>query len=993
MKAEWKKVRRLFHAALEREAEQRAAFLEQSCKGNESLRREVESLLAAHDKHPPDFLQQPIVIDAVQRLAAKQIESIAGQQLGHYQCIELLGAGGMGDVYLAHDLKLGRKVALKLLPALFTTDEECVHRLKREARAASALNHPNILTIYEIGETDSTHYIVTEYIEGMTLRQHMASSQMNAAKALDVAVQVASALAAAHAAGIVHRDIKPENIMVRHDAYIKVVDFGLARQTELQALAVTEVATVSSPGTGSGGVIGTVNYMSPEQAQGQLVDARSDIWSLGVVLYEMLTGQVPFGGATASRTVASILEEEPQPLESWGREIPLELQRIVNRALRKQSERRYQKTEELLADLQKLKQHLELADRLEHDGLTGLREVMPRRETESEAALPALPSATQTARPGTAFEILRVPRRVAQSARNKLGLVITLAVAVILLSGLQWMRNPDGQLTPPVEIIKISRLTTTGNAITAAISPDGTYFVYVIEEAGQQSLRERQVGSGAETDRRLLPPGEIVYVSLSFSPDGKDIYYVVKENVGPEGMLYRMPALGGTPRKLQVGDIETLVTFSPDGQRIAFVGREVNGEQVLKLANADGTNIENLAVRRYPNFFMNPAWSPDGENIACVAGSYLDGFFMTVVNVRVSDGVEKPLTSQRWWSVRRIAWRSDGRGLFLVAMDQASGLPSYIAHIAYPGGEVQKITRDLNDYHELSVTAGGNSLIAVQSTQTSNLWVASVSDAAHARLITQTKYDQVSGMAWTPDGRIVHALRRAGENWNIWSINADGSGSVPLTEAAGNNLDPAVSPDGRYVVFDSTRAGASNIWRIDIDGGNPRRLTSGPSEWWPSVSPDGGWVIYASFASGHPTLWKVSINGGAPMQLSERFSILPVVSPGGNLIACYLRDDSSKFELKMAVMAMDGGELAATFAAPGGNLQSLQWTSDGQALTYIHERDGISNIWTQPIAGGPPKPLTGFTAEQIFSFAVSPDNKQIALARGSVTSDVVLIQL
>ncbi len=994
MKSEWwPKVGQLFHAALEREADQRAAFLEQSCEGNELLLHEVESLLAAHHKQPPDFLQKPIVIDAVQRLAVKQTDLIAGQQLDHYQCIELLGAGGMGEVYLAHDLKLGRKVALKLLPAFFTTDDECVRRLKREARAASALNHPNILTIYEIGETGSMHYIATEFIEGVTLRQHMASCQMNAGKALDVAVQVASALAAAHAAGIVHRDIKPENIMVRHDGYIKVVDFGLARQTELQAFAAAEVATVSSATAGSGGVMGTVNYMSPEQAQGQVVDARTDIWSLGVILYEMLTGRVPFSGTTASYTVASILEEEPRPLESWGRETPPGLQRIVSRALCKQSEGRYQTVEELVADLHQLKQHLELANQLEHDGLTCLHEVLPRREPEWHAALPTLASATRATGPGTASKILRGPRRVAQSARNKMGLVITLAVAATLLSGLQWMRGLYGQLTPSVEIIKITRLTTTGNAITAAISPDGAYFVYVMEDAGRQSLRGRQVGSGAETDRQLLPLEEVGYVGLSFSPDGKYVYYVVKEKGGPEGALYRIPALGGTARYLHVGDIETPVTFSPDGQKIAFVSREVDGEQILKFADADGTNVVNLAARRYPNFFMNPAWSPDGETIACVAGSYLDGFFMTVVNVRVSDGVEKPLTPQRWWSVRRLAWRSNGRGLFLMATDQAAGLPSYIAHITYPGGEVQKITRDLNDYRELSVTAGGDFLIAVQSTQTSDFWVTPVGDATHTRLITQTKYDQLSGMAWTPDGRIVHALRRAGENWNIWSINADGSRSVQLTEAAGNNLDPAVSPDGRYVVFGSTRSGSSNIWRVDIDGGNPRRLTSGPSEWWPSISPDGGWVIYASFASGQPTLWKVSINGGAPVQLSERFSMLPVVSPGGNLIACYLQDDRSKFELKMAVMGMEGGELAATFAAPGGKLQPLQWTSDGQALIYIHERNGVSNIWTQPVAGGPPKPLTDFTSGHIFSFAVSPDNKQLALARGSVASDVVLIQL
>lgn len=980
MKPEWwPKVGELFHVALEREEDERAPFLEQSCEGNESLRREVESLLAAHHERPADFLQKPIVADAVQRLVARQADSMVGQQLNHYRLIELLGAGGMGEVYLAYDQNLRRKVALKLLPALFIADEECVRRLRREARAASVLNHPNILTIYEVGEAGSTHYIATEYVEGATLRQRMADGPVGVDEALDVTAQVASALAAAHAAGIAHHDIKPENIMVRRDGYIKVVDFGLAGQTGLHACASD---------AGPGKVLGTVNYMSPEQARGQAVDGRSDIWNLGVVLYEMLNGRLPFGGASARQTLASIRRGEPRPWACDGREIPPELQRIVARALCKQREGRYQTAQELLADLRRLKRQLDLADRL--------RAAPPRRETGRQAARHTPTSAGRVARPDTAPWLARVSRRMTRHKGFGLWPVIVMTVmtvAVMLLGGLRWAVERGGRHETPIEIDRISRLTTSGNAVAAAVAPDGAYFAYVKEDAGRQSLWGRQVGGGAETDRQLSPPAEVSYVGLSFSPDGEHLYYVVKESGGPEGVLYRIPAFGGAATRLRVGDIETPVTFSPDGRRIAFVGREASGEQMLKLADADGAGVVNLAARRYPDFLMNAAWSPDGDTIACVTGSYLDGFFMTVVSVRVSDGVEEPLTPQRWWSVRRLAWRPDGRGLFLVAMDRAAGMTSYIAHVTYPGGEVHKIARDLNDYRELGVTAGGRSLIAVQSTQTSDLWVAPVGNVEQARLITQTKYDQVSGMAWAPDGRVVCALRKAGEDWNIWAVNADGSGGVQLTEAAGSNLDPAVSPDGRHIVFTSTRSGDSNIWRVDGDGGRPRRLTGGPSDWWPSVSPDGRWVFYASFAGGQPTLWKVSIDGGAPVQVSERFSLLPAISPDGGHIACYLQNDRSKFDLRMAVMTVDGGQLAATFAAPGGKFQPLRWTSDGRALTYIHERDGVSNVWAQPVAGGPPEPITDFTTERIFSFAVSPDDKQIALARGSIANDVILIRL
>ena len=375
-----------------------------------------------------------------------------------------------------------------------------------------------------------------------------------------------------------------------------------------------------------------------------------------------------------------------------------------------------------------------------------------------------------------------------------------------------------------------------------------------------------------------------------------------------------------------------------------------------------------------------------------MTGSYLDGFFMTLVKVRVEDGVEEPLTTKRWWSVRQLAWSTDGRGLYLVAMDQATGTTSYIAHVTYPGGEVQKLTSDLNDYRELTMIPRRNALIAVQSSQTSDVWVASLKEGLRAIPITNTKYDQISGMAWTPDGRIVHALRRAGENWSIWTIKADGSARAQLTKTEGNDLSPTVSPDGRYVVFTSTRSGSTNIWRMDGDGSNLLQLTNGLSEWWPSISRDSRWVIYTSFASNQPTLWKIPIDGGSPVQLTSHFSILPVVSPAGNLVACYSWEGNSHFELKMAVMKIEDGQLLKTFAAPSGKFETLDWIFDGQSLAYIKERNGKSNLWAQSIAGGPPRPITSFTTQHIFDFAVSPDGQNIAMARGSVMSDIVLIE-
>jgi len=305
----------LFHAALMRVPAERAAFLAEAGGDDEELRREVSSLLAAHEG-ADDFMEKPVMEAATRLLADNQARAIINQQIGHYKILKLLGAGGMGEVYLAEDTMLGRRVAVKLLPAHFTTDSERVRRFQREARSASALNHPNILTIHEIGQSDSTHFIATEFIDGVTLRERMNEVRLSLSESLDVAIQVASALAAAHEEGIVHRDIKPENIMLRRrDRIVKVLDFGLAKLTEQKVLTTDhEAATMQQLTTHPGVVMGTVAYMSPEQARGKEVDARTDIWSLGMVLYEMVAGRVPFEGAAQGDVITSILEKEPPPL-------------------------------------------------------------------------------------------------------------------------------------------------------------------------------------------------------------------------------------------------------------------------------------------------------------------------------------------------------------------------------------------------------------------------------------------------------------------------------------------------------------------------------------------------------------------------------------------------------------------------------------------------------------------------------------------------------
>ncbi|HEV2667786.1 MAG TPA: serine/threonine-protein kinase, partial [Blastocatellia bacterium] len=356
----WRRIESLYYAALERDAAERAAFLIEECAGDDDLRREVESLLAVHEQ-AEGFMAEPALEIAAQVIAEDQSQTMSGRKINHYQVLSLLGAGGMGEVYLAEDTRLGRKVALKLLPQRFTQDRERVLRFQQEARAASALNHPNILTIYEIGEFEGRHFIATEFIDGQTLRELM-NVQIKLRAALDVATQVASALSAAHEAGIVHRDIKPENIMARRDGYVKVLDFGLAKLTERFSPGQTASADNDASAEGLdpdwGRLRGTLRYMSPEQIRGLEVDGRSDVFSLGVVLHEMVTGRAPFDGTTFAEVMIAILNQEPSPLRRYARDAPAELERIVYKALQKDCEERYQVIKDLWLDLKSLKLEL-----------------------------------------------------------------------------------------------------------------------------------------------------------------------------------------------------------------------------------------------------------------------------------------------------------------------------------------------------------------------------------------------------------------------------------------------------------------------------------------------------------------------------------------------------------------------------------------------------------------------------------------------------------
>jgi Tol biopolymer transport system component/DNA-binding winged helix-turn-helix (wHTH) protein len=576
--------------------------------------------------------------------------------------------------------------------------------------------------------------------------------------------------------------------------------------------------------------------------------------------------------------------------------------------------------------------------------------------------------------------------------RNKRGAVVALAALIVVVAGvsLGWYKFASRSRTSvkpvaPLQTMKIARLTSNGKANQAAISPDGRWVVHVMDDAGQQSLWMRQAAKAS--DVQIVAPADVVYKGLTFSRDGNYVYYV-KWDKKTFTALYQMPVLGGVARRLVV-DIDSTVTFSPDDRQFAFLrGDPEIGESALIVANSDGSSERKVAVRKEPDFFPTwfdtrnaPAWSLDGKVIAYPAGrNDASGRHMTVVVANVADGAVKPITSQRWWQIESVEWLRDGSGLVLNAREQSSS-PFQIWYLSYPGGGVRRITNDLNDYRGMSLTADSTALATVQSDQVSNISIARTGDTKDATQLTSGKFDGVDGISWTPDGKIVYASRASGSS-DIWVMNQDGKNQKQLTADAGNNSRPAVSADGRYIVFTSDRTGTDHIWRMNIDGSNSKQLTSGNREGWPDCSPDGQWVVYNSVWPSN-FLWKVPIAGGEPVQVIDRFSGSPAISPDGRLLASFYWDVEAG---KVAIYPFAGGQPIRSFEI----WTWVRWTPDGRGLAYIDRRN-LLNLTSQPIDGSPSKHLTDFKDGRIFNFAWSRDGKQLALARGTVTNDVVLI--
>ena len=858
---------------------------------------------------------------------------MVGRTISHYEITEKLGEGGMGVVWKARDSRLKRFVALKVLPPEKVADQERKHRFVQEARSASALNHPNIVTVHDIDQADGIDFIAMEFVEGKTLDELIGRKGLKLNEALKYAIQIADALAKAHAAGIIHRDLKPGNVMVTGDGRVKVLDFGLAKLTEATSVSQVGTTQTEQPTTESGLIVGTASYMSPEQAEGKKVDARSDIFSFGSVLYEMLTGRRAFRRDSPALTLAAILHLEPPPLPA---EIPQELERVVARCLRKDPSRRYQHMDDIKIALEELNE-------------------------ESD-------SAKLSAAAGPAAR----PRRWTWVA----GLTVLAVLAALALY--LWLAPRPA----PFARTEIVRLTDAGGANAAAISPDGKYVIHAVTEQGDSSLW--WLNAATRSRDELLPPVPGTFSNLQFSGDGNSIYYVFDTGKPPPTM-YTMPVPGRNATRLAAFAGVGTARLSPDEKRLVFT-RTVGPDSTLFIANVDGSGERQLASRKFPELFAVPDWSPDGKTIAYGVSSLRGGVSRRLAAVPVEGGREQSIGSRTWSGMSSLRWMPNGQGLMTLASDQP-GFLYQLWYVSYPGGDARRITNDLNRYSGLSLTGDSSALVTVQIESTARIWVVSSSDTADSREITGRLRASSAYLDWIGDGNIVFNAQDGKGRPRLWIAAADGTSQRQLVAEGPHDSTPGACGDGRRLVFLSYRTGSPHIWRSDLDGGNARQMTSGEGEFGPSCSPDGTWLTYGSLDPKSTGVWRMPIDGGPPVRIWDVYGF-SYISPDGTSV---MVREISALENKIRVIRATGGQPLSTFD-PGPEQQYIRWSADGKSLFFVKTSGGVSNVWRQPLDGGAPRQVTKFQSDRINHVAESRDGKKLAMDRYSTTSDVVLIR-